>query len=241
MRYHLFHKNKLMKKLILVAAFVTCTGFVFAQSVDLRRKIEVSGTAEQEVTPDIINVSISLQEYIDGKNKDTIDQLENQLEGAVKDAGVTKDDFTINNLSAYNNTYQKKKNPDFLASKQYLIRLHDLNKYNQIISKIDPKGIQSTGIDSYDYSKIDELKNDLKLKALLAAKQKATFLLNGINEKLGDAISITEIDNGSGMPAPRVMFRNAVMSTNNVPQDSDIDFKKIKLSFQINAVFEIIK
>jgi uncharacterized protein len=147
-----------MKKLILIAAFIACTGFVFAQSVDLRRKIEVSGTAEQEVTPDIINVSISLQEYTDGKNKVTIDQLENQLEAAVKDAGVTKDDFTINNLSAYNNTYQKKKNPDFLASKQYLIKLHDLNKYNQIISKVDPKGIQSTGIDSYDYSKIDELK-----------------------------------------------------------------------------------
>jgi uncharacterized protein len=230
-----------MKKLILVAAFVACTGLTFAQSVDLRRKIEVSGTAEQEVTPDIINVSISLQEYIDGKNKVTIDQLENQLEGAVKDAGVTKDDFTINNLSAYNNTYQKKKNPDFLASKQYLIRLRDLNKYNQIISKIDPKGIQSTGIDSYDYSKIDELKNELKLKALLSAKQKATFLLNGINEKLGDAISITEIDNGNSIPGPRVMFRAAAMSTNNVPQDSDIDFKKIKLSFQINAVFEIIK
>jgi uncharacterized protein YggE len=229
-----------MKKLILIATFVACTGFVFAQGVDLRRKIEVSGTAEQEVTPDIINVSISLQEYIDGKNKVTIDQLENQLEGAVKDAGVTKDDFTINNLFAYNNTYQKKKNPDFLASKQYLIRLHDLNKYNQIISKIDPKGIQSTGIDSYDYSKIDELKNELKLKALLAAKQKATFLLNGINEKLGDAISITEIDNGNNIPGPRVMFRAAAMST-AAPQESDIDFKKIKLSFQINAVFEIVK
>jgi uncharacterized protein len=230
-----------MKKLILMAAFVACTGFVFAQSVDLRRKIEVSGTAEQEVTPDIINVSISLQEYIDGKNKVTIDQLENQLEAAVKDAGVTNDDFTINNLSAYNNTYQKKKNPDFLASKQYLIKLHDLNKYNQIISKVDPKGIQSTGIDSYDYSKIDELKNELKLKALLTAKQKATFLLNGINEKLGDAISIIEVDNGNGMPAQRVMFRAAAMSTTNLPQDSDIDFKKIKLHFQVNAIFEIIK
>jgi len=230
-----------MKKALLMMAFIAFTSFTYAQSVDLRRKIEVSGTAEQEVTPDIINVSISLQEYIDGKNKVTIDQLENQLESAVKNAGVAKEDFTINNLSAYNNTYLKKKNPDFLASKQYLIKLHDLNKYNQIISGVDPKGIQSTGIESYDYSKIDELKNELKLKALIAAKQKANLLLNGIGEKLGDPISITEIDNGSGMPAPRVMFRAVAMSTNAAPQDSDIDFKKIKLSFQINAVFEIVK
>jgi len=230
-----------MKNLFLIAALVTFTYGAFAQNVDLRRKIEVTGTAEQEVTPDIINVSISLQEYMDGKNRVTIDRLENQLESAVKDAGIDKADFTINDISAYNNIYQKKKNPDFLAAKQYLIKFHDLNKYNQVLSKIDLKGIQSTNIDSYDYSKIEPLKNELKLKALLSAKEKATYLLNGINEKLGDALNITESDN-SNYPAPRaVMYKTMSVTMSQAPAESDIDFKKIKLSFQINAVFEIVK
>jgi uncharacterized protein YggE len=228
-----------MKKLLILAVSLMFTYGAFAQTVDLRRKIEVTGTAEQEVTPDIINVSISLQEYLNGKTKVTIEQLENQLEGAVRDAGITKDDFTINNLSAYNYAYQKKKNPDFLASKQYNIRFHDLNKYNQILSKIDAKGIQSTSIDSYDYSKIEGLKNELKLKALLAAKAKATYLLNGIGEKLGSVLNITETDNTS-YPQPRaVMFMAKSMVADAAPAESDIDFKKIKLSFQVNAVFEI--
>jgi len=102
-----------MKKLFLMAALMVATISAFAQSVDLRRKIEVTGIAEQEVTPDIINVSVSLMEYLNGKTKVTIDELENQLENAVKDAGIPKEDFTINNVSAYNNTYQKKKNPIF--------------------------------------------------------------------------------------------------------------------------------
>jgi len=188
-----------MKKLFILIALVTFTGSVFAQSVDLRRRIEVSGTAEKEVTPDIINVSISLQEYLDGKKKITIDQLENQLENAVKEAGIAKEDFTVNNVSGWNNTYNKKKTPDFLASKQYYIKFRDLNKYNQILNKIDPKGIQSTNIDSYDYSKVEDLKRDLKIKALLAAKEKAAYLLSSINDKVGDAISITEVDNGRSM------------------------------------------
>ncbi len=158
-----------MKKIFILITLVIFTGSVFAQAVDLRRRIEVSGTAEKEVTPDIINVSISLQEYLNGKTKVTIDQLENQLENAVKEAGIAKEDFTISNLSAWNNSYNKKKTPDFLASKQYNIKFHDLDKYNQILNKIDPKGIQSTNIDSYDYSKIEEAKRDLKIKALLAA------------------------------------------------------------------------
>jgi uncharacterized protein YggE len=226
-----------MKKLLILTALILISLGVFAQNVDLRRKIEVTGIAEKEVTPDIINVSISLQEYLDGKKKITIDQLEGQLERAINEAGTPKEDFTISNVSAWNNTWQKKKNPDFLAAKQYSIRFHDLNKYNQILNAVDPKGIQSTNIESYDYSKMPELKRDLKIQALLAAKEKASYLLNSLNEKLGRPINITENDN-TNYPQPRV-FANRAMAANAVPDESDIDVKKIKLSFQVQVIFEI--
>ena len=64
-----------MKKIITLIALVTLTYTTFAQTVDMRRKIEVTGTAEQEVTPDIIYVSISLQEYLDGKKKEAVQLL----------------------------------------------------------------------------------------------------------------------------------------------------------------------
>jgi uncharacterized protein YggE len=230
-----------MKKLFILAALTIATYTTFAQGVDLRRKIEVTGTAEQEVTPDIINVTISLQEYLNGKTKVTIDQLEKQLETAVREAGIAKEDFTINSLWSYNNTYQKKKNPDFLASVQYGIKFHDLNKFNQILSKVDPKGIQSTNIDSYDYSKANDLKNELKLKALLSAKAKAAYLVQGLGETLGHVLTISESDI-STYPQPRaVMFKSAMAADTRAVPESDIDFRKIKLSFQINAVFEIGK
>src|ERR1700761_4917017 len=174
-----------MKKLLMLMVLVTLVCGAFAQNVDLRRRIEVTGTAEKEVTPDIINVSISLQEYLDGRKKITIDQLEGQLEKAVNDAGIPKSDFTISNVSGWNNAYQKKKNPDFLAGKQYNIKFSDLNKFNEILSAIDPKGIQSTNVDSYDYSKMTDLKRELKIQALLAAKDKAAYLLKSIDEKVG--------------------------------------------------------
>jgi uncharacterized protein len=230
-----------MKKLMIMAAMVAAAySNVFAQSTtDLRRKIEVSGTAEKEVTPDIINVSISLKEYMDGKKKISISELEQQLEKAVAAAGVAKEDFTVNNLSSWNYATEKKKNPDFLASKQYGIRFHDLNKYNQILSKIDPKGIQSTNIDSYDYSKMPELKKELKVQALLAAKEKANYLVSALGDKLGQVLSISESGDNSVFPQVRMYSNVAFKSAAADVAESDIDFKKIKLSFQVNAVFEI--
>ncbi|HJP63654.1 MAG TPA: SIMPL domain-containing protein [Mucilaginibacter sp.] len=227
-----------MKKFItiIIAAFITVSAF--AQNVDLRRKIEVTGIAEKEITPDLINVSISLQEYMDGKKKVTIDQLEGQLEDAVKQAGIPKQDFTINNVSAWNNRWQKKKNPDFLASKQYNIKLHDLNKFDEVLSAVDPKGVQATNIDSYDYSKMPELKRELKIQALLAAKEKATYLLNSLGEKLGRPINITEQDN-SNYPMANQFSNIRMLKETNVDK-SDIDFKPIKLSFQVQVIFEIV-
>jgi uncharacterized protein YggE len=227
-----------MKKLLIVIIISFYSATAFAQSVDLRRKIDVTGIAEQEVTPDIINVSISLQEYLDGRKKVTIDQLEGQLEAAVKDAGIPKDDFTISNVSAWNNTWQKKKNPDFLASKQYMLRLHDLNKYNQILSAVDPKGVQSTGIVSFDYSKMTELKRELKIKALQAAKDKATYLLASVSEKLGRPIQIDDTEN-SVLPTYQPQYANTFMAKRLSTEESDIDFKTIKLNFQVHVIFEI--
>lgn len=230
-----------MKKLLLLAALLTVTLTGFAQNVDLRRKIEVTGSAEQEVTPDIIYVAISLKEYMNGKNKVDIGTLERQLQKAVTEAGVSKDDFMINNISSYNYVIDKKKNPDFLASKQYRIKVRDLNAINIILSKVDDKGIQSTGIDSYDYSKLAELRQTLKIKALQAAREKANYLLTSIGEKLGGAIDIQDIENeplNQPMYQTR-MFKTAMVEVADAPEP--IDFKKIKLNYQVRAVFEIAK
>jgi uncharacterized protein YggE len=227
-----------MKKL-LFAALVLFTVAANAQTVDLRRKIEVTGTAEAEVTPDIIYFGISLKEYMDGRTRVDINNLESQLQKAITAAGVPQTDFTINNINGYT-TYQKKKDPNFLAGKQYRIKLHDLNKVNQILASIDPKGLEYTNIESYEYSKIDDLKKELKLKALIAAKDKAAFLLSGIGEKLGGAIEVTEVEDMGSQP----MLRNFMMKSaqaNDSNAQPDIDFKKIKLNFQIKATFEIVK
>jgi len=230
-----------MKKLFILAALLTVTLTTFAQTPDLRRKIEVTGSAEQEVTPDIIYVSISLKEYLNGKNKVDITTLEKQLQKAATDAGIAKEDFTISNINSYNYIIKKKSDPNFLASKQYRIKMRDLNAINVILSKIDDKGIQSTAVDSYDYSKIAELRRDLKIKALQAAREKATYLLTSIGEKLGGAIDIQDIDNEPMNQPVRYNMAFKSVQADGAAEQSDVDFKKIKLNYQVRAVFEIVK
>lgn len=232
-----------MKKLLSLAIVALFSVSAMAQQVDLRKKINVSGSAEAEVTPDIIYISISLKEYLkDGNSKKKVDitTLENELFNAVQKAGLDKENLTINNLSSYTAAAEKKKNPDYLASKQYRLKVSDLNKWNAIIGGVDPKGVAYTSIESYDYSKIESLKKELKIKALLAAKEKATYLVTALGDKLGDAIDIQEINNESyGRP----MYANVMMKSESADMAgapaAELDFKKIKLNYQMNVVFQI--
>lgn len=232
-----------MKRSILTGLALMLTLTVFAQIPDNRKKIEVTGSAEAEVTPDILFVGISLKEYFrdnNAKKKVEIEELERQLQNAVLNAGIPKENFTINNISSYIWTWEKKKNPDFLASKQYRIKISDLKKYNEIISSVDPKGIQYSNIEGYDYSKLESLKKELKIKALQAAKQKAIYLSEAINERIGSALEIQEINNEY---YPQPMYQRNVMMKGDAALSEaalpDIDFKKIKLNYQMRVVFEL--
>lgn len=228
--------KKIFATLLLAGTFLSG----FSQVLDTRKKIEVTGAAEQEITPDEIYIAISLQEYMTStKKKISIEELEKQLQTAVIKAGIANDDFMINNISAYQNYWEKKRNPMFLASKQYTLKVKDLNKLNSIISAVDPKGVAYTNVESYTHSKLEMYKRDLKVKALQNAKEKANSLLMGIGEKMGGALDIQEIYNEY---IPQPMYRGMMAkaeSMDAVASMPDIDFKKIKLNYQIRAVFEI--
>ncbi|MBY0245481.1 MAG: SIMPL domain-containing protein [Sphingobacteriaceae bacterium] len=237
-----------MKKLIIIAISAFLSINTFAQQIDLRKKISVSGTAEKEVTPDEIYINISLKEYLkdnNAKKKIDITTLENQLYNALLTAKIAKENLSIDNLSSWNYNYERKKNVDFLASKQYTLKLSDLNKYNEILAAIDPKGIQSTSVDRFEYSKAESMKKELKIKAIQTARDKATYLVEAVGEKLGGALDIQEISNdGNAYYQPQYRQAKAMMlEVSGTVADSasapEIEIKKMKLTYTVNVVFEI--
>jgi uncharacterized protein len=211
----------------------------------LVKKIEVTGSAEQEVLPDEIFVTVSLREYFkdkDNKNKIDIMVLEKQLQKAVEEAGIPKENFTIGTINGYREWWGKKKPTTFLESKSYIIKVPNLYKIDGIISKVDDKGIAYTNIDRYEFSKIEQLRKDIKIKALQAAKEKAKYLLEGIGEQMGEALDIIEIDQ-SYSPQPvysNMMMRSArVEVASDVMPESTVDVQKIKVRYEMKASFRI--
>lgn len=213
------------------------------------KKIEVNGSAEMEIIPDEIYFSVSLREYFKDKdrNKVEIAQLEKQLQAAVQAAGIPKENFQIENIYGYRYWPERKKPVDFLESKRYVLKLNNLTKVDEIIGKVDAKGVEYVNISRYEHSKIEQYRKEIKTKALQAAKEKAAYLLQGIGEQPGGVLEIQELGGNDGYPTPYPMYRaaNEIMMSKaagegqDMAQEPDIDFRKIKIRYEVRAVFAI--
>lgn len=234
-----------MKKgmLLLAGLFLAITSF--AQQVDNKppvKKIEVNGSAEIEITPDEIYLNIALREYKNKSGKVDISTLEKQLQKAITDAGIPKENFTIENVygTNYDMWWRKKKNDqDFLARKQYRLKLNRLDKINLILAGVDEEGIESVNIGSFTHSKMEEYRKEVKIKALQAAKAKADYMLSAIDEKIAGVLEVQEINTDNYVDVRPVMANvmYAKSRAMDTAAESNIDFKTIKVRAEVRAVF----
>lgn len=240
-----------MKKILSILALIALAVTAQAQNVSMEnsRRVATRGFAEKEVTPDIIYLSISLKEYYqDGnaKKKVAIETLEKQLYDAAMKYGVKKENFTIQNIYSYNAADRKKKNTELLQSRQYRIKVTDLKNLNAMMDEVDSQGLQNTNISGYDHSQKKAIEKELKTAAVKDARVNAEILAAADGETVGKSLMINDNSSFSWndvMPQPRAYM--AMSKTANAESDAmggsglDIDVRPIKLSCNIDAVFEL--
>ena len=237
-----------MKKLILTLTASLCMLLVMAQSVDntiKQRTINVNGSAQMEITPDEIYVQIELREY-NKKNGDKVDieSIRNQFLSVAKSMGIADTDVVVQGYSGWDGNYwwyqkNKKKNPDMKAGINYEVKVRSVDQMDQLVDKLDDEATQNFFISRVSHSNMDVLKKQLKIQAVKAAKEKATYLAEAIGEQVGQALIIN--DPNENNPYPQPMYYNKMVTAeaagNSAPMN--VDFKKIKLQFDVNVVFEL--
>ena len=236
-----------MKKIItIIAAVMIVTQAMAQEAKPVQKTISVSGSSETEVVPDEIYVQVDLREY-NKKNGDKIDitSIKNNFLAACKSIGLTDKDISVQSYQGYDNNYwvikkNKKQNPDMKAAISYWIKVSSTQKLDELVDKMDDEATQNFFIAKASYSNMDELKKEMKITAIKAAKEKATYLAEAIGEHVGDAITINDPAEVNDNPRPyyaNMMMKAAPEAGDTAPMD--VDFKKIKVRFEVNVIFSL--
>ncbi|HVX52578.1 MAG TPA: SIMPL domain-containing protein [Chitinophagaceae bacterium] len=238
-----------MKHVMLAAVICGTIYFAHAQNtLPVQKTISVTGLAEQEVTPDEIYIQVDLKEYDKrGVGKIGLDDIKNNFLAACKNTGIADSNIAVKAYDGAGNYWEyrrsRKKNPDLKAGISYWVKVNNPQAMDDLVDKLDDEATTNFFIAKVDYSKRTELKKQLKIQAVQAAKAKAEYLTHAIGENIGGAVTITDDDDNSKAGYYNVAVANYVpqrrlyntedMSTGGVA------FKKIQYQFQVSVVFAL--
>lgn len=227
----------MITRLLLLAMLLPLAGLSQARADG--RYIEVTGTSEIEIVPDRIHYIIEIREYFeeefDGKSKPeeyrtkvSLDRIEQGLREVLHDAGISPDAVRTQEIG----DYWRKQGQDFLVAKTFDITLLDFKQIDEIIKRMDTRGIHTMRIGELENRDMLSYHQKGKIAALKAAQRKAAYLVEALGKKLGPVIRIVEDEAGGSHP----FSQSNVLSSNVVSFDS---FRTIKKKYSMLVRFEI--
>ena len=88
--------------------------------------------------------------------------------------------------------YWRKQGQDFLVAKTFDITLLDFKQIDEILKRMDTKGIHTMRIGELENKDMLSYHQKGKIAALKAAQRKASYLVEALGKKLGPVIRIVE-------------------------------------------------
>lgn len=239
---HLYQKLR-MKRLTILAFLLFSILFANSQTKNFidQPYIEVSGSADTLVTPNEIYVRIILSEK-DTRDRVSIEELELKMIAALKGLGLdTEKDLTTSDMTSNFKTYLLK-SKDVIKTKIYTLKVTDAVTASKIFMKLEEIGISNTSIERVDHSDLSNLKNKMRTKAILDAKDRAAALVKPLNQTVGLAINIIDVDNNLSQQLQGRVTGIQIRGISSIQNDGymdlpKIEFEKIKVTAGINAKF----
>ncbi|MEJ7588344.1 MAG: SIMPL domain-containing protein [Ferruginibacter sp.] len=230
-----------MNKLITLAFLLT----IFLQARTQTKNfvdqpyIEVNGSADTLVTPNEIFIRIFLSEK-DTRDRISIEQLEQNMVAGLKSLGLdTEKDLTMSYMTS-NFKFYLLKSKDVIKTKLYTLKVRDAVTATNVFMKLEELGVSNTSIERVDHSNLDNLKNKMRTKAIVDAKERAIALTKTLNQTVGAAIHIVDAENLSQQLQGRlagIQIRGISSFNNSDKEVPKIEFEKIKVTANINAKF----
>lgn len=232
-----------MKKFALLALLLIGTKSISQSKnfIDLPY-IETTAKVDTLVIPDRIYLNISITEK-DTKGKTSVEELESRMNNKFKSLGINVEtQLTLNDLSSNYKKYILKQQ-DILKTKNYTLVLCDAKISGKVLIALEEIEISNVILEKTAYSKEDEMYLILKSKAIEKAKKQAIAMTKPLNQKVGNAIFISDVNNNiiRGIPGANagVIFRAKSISSNDEFIPADIEFAKIKIETSLNVNFKL--
>lgn len=203
--------------------------------------IETAAKVDTLVIPDRIYLNISFFEK-ESKGKMSVEELENKMNEKLKEIGInTEKQLTLNDLASNYKKYFLKQQ-DVQKNKNYTLLVYNAQIAGKVIMALEEIEISNVFLEKTEYSKAEEMILILKGEAILKAKNQAIAMTKPLNQKLGNAIYISDYSNNINLLNGRVsgiQIRGNRSLEKEKYEPINIEFEKIKIESEVKVTFKL--
>lgn len=231
-----------MLPLAVTALCLTLTNCTNAQNepIALNRTIEVTGSAEMQVEPDVVKLDIVIAEdYHKNKKEEFLKILKNN--------GVTKDKIAFQ--SQFENNWWYYYNYRNHTEIKYTVTIDSTVNSMQLMKDLQETWVKRINIVEKTNTKLQDYRREVKIAAIKAAREKAEYMLVALGEELGGVITIEEVNTDQNTTTPNywwgvnnttnVASNSVVSSPNQSGQTSVTGISMQKLRYEVKITFYI--
>jgi len=231
---------------LLVLIGTSCTSNAQEQPMNInktmvvsQRTIEVTGSAEMKIEPNVVKLKIILSSTHLDKKKEFYRLL--------KKNGVDEKNISMEGMHRYNWWWYYNHNYQY-GQETYLVTIDSAVNAIELMQDLKQSWIRSVSISEKTNTKLQEYRKTVKIEAVKAAKEKATYLLAALGEEISSVITIVEVNNDTKTYRPNYYWNNQLSSTstsNSVMSSGSSNQVTIggismdKIRYEVKIVFSI--
>ena len=200
--------------------------------------VEVIGEGIVYATPDMVNISISIEkEGLDLKNlwQKNGEAVAQVLQLLSKE--LPMENFQTSYVSLYKDDYNKLNK--YRVVQNINIKLEDISKYDNLMNAIFDTGVNRIDGISFGVKNKEKLLQEARIAAIDDARKKALLYAVSLDQNIGKAIQIKEVNSHFNDIQP--VERMSKMSLGSTGSDNTLAVGKIAIEAQVNVAFELLK
>lgn len=231
-----------MKKFLFMTAAMLCASAAVATAQTEDKfpcYVDVSGYAERNVTPDTFYLTVTITEK-DSKGKISVESQQREMTRILQSLGID----TEKQLTMVDMTGKYFKKNQSLLTAQYRLKLTTAAEVRSVCSALSDTGISDISMRSVSYSKIGELRDQMRMEAVRNARAKAAMLAEAAGQKIGSCIRINDYSHDGVTESVSYRFLQPMMAKNAdadmFDEEESLEFKPINVSGSVNARFILL-
>ena len=202
--------------------------------------VEVVGEGIVYATPDMVNISISIEkEGLDLKNlrQKNGEAVAQVLQLLSKE--LPMENFQTSYVSLYKDDYSKLNK--YRVVQNINIKLEDISKYDNLMNAIFDAGVNRIDGISFGVKNKEKLLQEARVAAIDDARKKALLYAVSLDQNIGKAIKIKEVNSHFNDIQPVERMSKMSLGSPANGSDNTLAVGKIAIEAQVNVAFELLK